>query len=500
MTLDMADPLALLDRIGELEQEVESLKARERFFREIFNTLAEELILLDSEYRVVDANQSFMDITGLSREQVIGCKCYEIFAIAGRMCRPETESCPLHIVKRTGKKVEMRTTLTAYGTQREVLKIAYPVFKSQGQVLFVLEVNRDLTESRSLARHLKHTEQRFQMLLNSVSDAIVSTGEDQKILIFNSAAERMFQYSSHEVLGKDLMTLIPPQDGEQYQDFLEFFKTRAPKILDKAIRLKAKKRNNLEFPVELGLSCFDSGSGLIFTAIIRDISQQLETEKRLLISERLAAMGKTVAHVVHELKTPLMIIGGLSQQLLRSHTDPAAIKKLEIVCEEVARLERLVKDLGDVTKEQRLVKRWSNVNDLIMDVVRMMTNLPSQVTYEFICDLWEGDLELECDPDKLKQVFINLVANAMESMEKGGKIWIESRKKEGFVEITIRDQGVGIKDEELPHIFEPFFTTRKKGTGLGLSISYKIVEAHHGRITADSIPGKGTTIQIQLPL
>ncbi|MBN2437292.1 MAG: PAS domain-containing sensor histidine kinase, partial [Deltaproteobacteria bacterium] len=104
-----------------------------------------------------------------------------------------------------------------------------------------------------------------------------------------------------------------------------------------------------------------------------------------------------------------------------------------------------------------------------------------------------------CDPDKLKQVFINVISNGCEAMAEGGAITLSSRLLPDGVEIRISDEGVGIPEEDLQHIFEPFFTTRERGSGLGLSISYKIVRAHDGDISAISRPGKGTTFIIRLP-
>jgi len=107
--------------------------------------------------------------------------------------------------------------------------------------------------------------------------------------------------------------------------------------------------------------------------------------------------------------------------------------------------------------------------------------------------------ELNCDPDKLKQVFMNIIANGIEAMEDGGTITINTQEWHNGVEIRITDEGIGISNEDLLRIFEPFYTTRERGSGLGLSISYKIVAAHKGDIWAVSTPGEGTAFIIRLP-
>jgi len=119
--------------------------------------------------------------------------------------------------------------------------------------------------------------------------------------------------------------------------------------------------------------------------------------------------------------------------------------------------------------------------------------------YNFADHLSDLVREIDCDPDKLKQVFINVISNGLEAMQDGGTISIATEKTDDGVEIRISDEGIGITDKELKQIFEPFYTTRKTGSGLGLSISYKLIEAHNGDISTISNPGKGTNFISQLP-
>ena len=206
-----------------------------------------------------------------------------------------------------------------------------------------------------------------------------------------------------------------------------------------------------------------------------------------------------MAHVAHEIKNPLMIIGGFSHQIRNFLSNEKAIQKLDMITDEVSRLEKLVANIGDFTKGYKLVKRPADINSVILDILKIMGEIYPSEKYRFNVDLSSSLMEINCDPDKLKQVFMNIIANGIEAMESGGEINIVARSRSEGIEIRIRDQGSGINEEDLLHIFEPFYTTRARGSGLGLSISYKIVEAHQGDISADSIPGEGTTFIIKLP-
>ena len=194
-----------------------------------------------------------------------------------------------------------------------------------------------------------------------------------------------------------------------------------------------------------------------------------------------------------------MIIGGFSQQIRESLADHKAVQKLDMILDEVIRLEKLVANLGDFTKEYKLVLRPADINSVILDVIKIMEEIYSSENNEIVAGLSSKLTEINCDPDKLKQVFMNIIANGIEAMEGGGKISIISQQRPDGVEIRITDEGIGIREENLLRIFEPFYTTRERGSGLGLSISYKIVAAHKGDIWAISKPGEGTTFVIRLP-
>jgi len=166
----------------------------------------------------------------------------------------------------------------------------------------------------------------------------------------------------------------------------------------------------------------------------------------------------------------------------------------------VGRLERLVTCIGDFTRVQSLVSRTSDINSVIQDVLKIMEGMCSSDKHRFDVSLAPNLGEIHCDPDKLKQVFINIITNGIQAMEAGGTIHIATEKLAESIEIRISDEGTGIHEKDLLHIFEPFFTTRARGLGLGLAISYKLIQAHGGEMWADSAPGKGTTFFIRLPI
>jgi two-component system, NtrC family, sensor histidine kinase HydH len=226
----------------------------------------------------------------------------------------------------------------------------------------------------------------------------------------------------------------------------------------------------------------------------------LESQERLLHSERFAAVGEAAAYVSHEIKNPLMVIGGLANQVERRlPEDPSAQEKLRIIQKEVKRLESFLGELRDFLRPAPPTQKDMNVNEVIRDVKALMGDALGEkgVVLE---EQLAPDLPLVVvDPNQIKQVLVNLVKNAVEATEGQGKILLSSGSRDGQVWFAVKDSGKGMPEEVLEKIFHPFFTTKDKGTGLGLAVINKIITDHHGTISVDSSAGTGSTFTVKLP-
>jgi two-component system sensor kinase FixL len=486
--------------LDEKDAEIERLKIRNLFWATLFDGIGEEIMVLDRDFNIIDVNRAFLKKHGLDKSEALGKKCYLIKEDSGEPCKIEERFCPLIRCRKTRERVELTHI---HGDVSEEIKehilIMYPLKTEGVSEEFFLEIARDITEYRVLIRKLQASEKRFRAILDTATDAVLSIDENHRIVLFNNAAERIFGYSREEVLGKDLGIIIPPRYGHHQKYVQNFLENRESDIIGRTTSLTAFRKNGEEFPIDLSLSFLEMKGKVTFTAIIRDKTEHQQMESKLLQSERLAAVGQAVAHVAHEIRNPLMIIGGFSNQIRSTLANEKDIQKIDMVLQEVERLERLVTDLGDFTKEYRLVKRPSDINSVLKDVLKIMYEIYPPDRYRFVERLSPGTNEINCDPDKLKQVFINIISNGCEAMADGGTITVSTEKNDSGLEIRITDEGVGIPEKDLNHIFEPFYTTRERGSGLGLSISYKIIEAHDGEISAESSPGRGASFIIRLP-
>jgi signal transduction histidine kinase len=226
----------------------------------------------------------------------------------------------------------------------------------------------------------------------------------------------------------------------------------------------------------------------------------VESHDRLVHSERFAAVGEAASYVSHEIKNPLMVIGGLAQQVARRLADdPDAREKLHIIQTEVRRLENFLGDLRDFLRPTPPVKEKIDLNQVIKEVETLMGDAALEKGINLSDRLAPRLPPVEADPNRMKQILLNLIKNALEAMDSGGQITVSTGSTADQVWFAIQDTGPGMSTEVLDKIFNPFFTTKEKGTGLGLAVIHKIVTDHHGAITVESAPGKGSKFVVTLP-
>ncbi len=231
------------------------------------------------------------------------------------------------------------------------------------------------------------------------------------------------------------------------------------------------------------------------------INQLTETQQRLISSERLAAIGSMSSYVAHEIRNPLVTIGGFAKTLSRfTFTDSKIKTNIDIIIEEVKRLEKILNNITDFGKPSTPEKVDTQIYEIMENTCILMENYFQEKNIK-VHKEFEADVPDVCvDPTQIKQVFLNILMNAVEAMPDGGDLGIRIRRGMESIEIAIVDNGKSIPKEVLQNIFDPFFTTKPNGTGVGLSISLKIIEDHGGNIDVKSILGMGTTMLLTLPV
>ena len=225
-------------------------------------------------------------------------------------------------------------------------------------------------------------------------------------------------------------------------------------------------------------------------------------EEELIRVNRLSSLGELAASIAHEIKNPLISIQGFAKRIEKT-CDMEKIKRYaRLIDKESGRLSDVLKKLLAYSRMDGPKKEKIDVNEIVKDTVLFMEHhLTRFKNIQLIVDMANGLPYVEVDKVHIQQALVNIIMNAAQAMPNGGTIQIKTKMENGMVSVSVTDEGVGIKKEDLNRIFEPFFTTKKvsEGTGLGLSLCKKLVEANNGRIEVESTVGKGSTFRILLP-
>jgi two-component system sensor kinase FixL len=338
--------------------------------------------------------------------------------------------------------------------------------------------------------------------VENTNEAFVTIDSRHQVVFFNKAAERIFGFDREEVIGRDLNMIMAPTCSKNHREAVKhYLETKIPRRIGHETEILATRKNGNTFPANISFSVSEAGGKIYFTGIVRDLTETKELQNRIIQSERLAALGQVVAEISHEIKNPLMMIGGFARQLAREITDEKSVSKLNIVVTEVARLENLLSELRDLYSPRPLDRAEMDINEVLREIYELVREDCERRNIQVKLRTDVSEVVVSGDREKLKQVFLNFLKNAVEAIERDGLIVLSSTVKGKEVEINISDNGCGIPQEQRERIFTPFFTTKKQGTGLGLSISKSILESHPGcSLGFESEKGRGTTFKVNMPV
>jgi two-component system NtrC family sensor kinase len=247
----------------------------------------------------------------------------------------------------------------------------------------------------------------------------------------------------------------------------------------------------------------DDGGLELVLAVITDLTEKRRLDQQLVQSGKLAAIGELAAGVAHEINNPLFAILGLTEFLVKeSEPGSKAHQRLELIQQTGLEIKEIVRALLDFARENSEERHVVPLEDVIRSTVDLVRRTNAHKGVELVDSYDDSGGCVYASPNQLKQIFLNLIANARQAMPVGGTVHVDVRQDGSHVLASVRDDGPGIEPHVLERIFEPFFTTKRVsgGTGLGLSVSLGIAEAHGGSLTATSVPGQGATFTLCLPL
>lgn len=410
--------------------------------------------------------------------------------------------------------------------------IIYPVEYTNIYILYMILVNigsfylvgfitgYSAEQARKSSQELKEKKQDLlklealnELIIKSINSGLITIAPDFTVLLMNPEAKKLFNLPEEDTTGMNIFNvlpflmdyLIPDREGQLK---IKVMGKEMP-FIDIPIDGEGKSDKVIRFSITpLTLPKMERSGHIL---LIQDITEQRKIEEEMKRMEGLAIMGRFAAGIAHEIRNPLASISG-SIQMLKEEIELDAVKEklIDIVLREINRLNHMVEDFLHYAKPKKPEIRRFDINRTISESVELFKRIGNWSDKIKVLKNLPESLEIESDPELLKQVLWNLFINAGEAMPEGGVISINcgilneesafyGSNKNGSVRITIKDTGKGFDNKVLSNLFTPFFTTKENGTGLGLATVKRIVEGLKGEVIGRNHPEGGAEITIILP-
>ncbi|WML40150.1 PAS domain S-box protein [Neobacillus sp. OS1-2] len=375
-----------------------------------------------------------------------------------------------------------------------------PFLNKKGKPVQYIAIRSDISKRKKAEENLRETikenvDIKFALDQSSI---VAFTDARGKITSVNEKFCEISKYSREEIIGMDHRIL---NSGYHPKDFFKnLWKTIGEGNVWKG-EIRNKAKDGTYYWVDTTIVPFlnDQAKPYQYLAIRNDITERKKTEEVLHRQDKLAAVGQLAAGVAHEIRNPLTSMKGYTEFLQLDEKDPERMEFLNIILDEIDRVNTIVEDFMVLAKPKAVELEEKNVVPVIRNVVSLLEfeARKKNVRLSFNCN--HEIIQIECDENRLKQVFLNFIKNGIEAMPNGGDLLVKTAIQDNNVQISIQDSGVGIPKDKLQKLGEPFYTTKRNGNGLGLMVSFKIIESHNGKVFVESEPNKGTTFNILLP-
>ncbi|WP_338779105.1 PAS domain S-box protein [Metabacillus sp. FJAT-52054] len=469
---------------------------RSEIFREVFEQSHVPQILTSLDFATTFENQAFFDFLGYTREEWATKTLKDISPqedyerdlhmmrelIAGKRSNYQIEKCYIH---KSGKQLHGTLNVSLLSDQDD-----------NKQFLYVQVI--DSTEKYLISDSLIKSEKKYRLLAEHSSDLIMIHDVNGRYQYISPSFKTLLGYEPCELIGCDPYDFIHPEDIQTVKNHHLQIVTNKQAMPVVSYRVRRSDDSYIWVDTEIK-AVLDENTGELteLISISRDVQQRIETYELLRKSERLAIVGQMAAAVAHEIRNPLTPIKGFITLLSKTKEyNPAFI---EVILTEIKRIETIITEFLSMAKPNNRKMDTIHMDQLVEQVVNLMQTEASMENKQLTLKLKTVPL-IVGDENSLKQVLLNVIRNALESLEEQGTVSVLVLIEEKFICIRVQDNGCGISQERLAKIGEPFYSTKEKGTGLGLMTSLNIIENHHGKLDIQSEEGEGTTVKIYLPL
>ncbi|WP_338753740.1 PAS domain S-box protein [Bacillus sp. FJAT-52991] len=471
------------------------------WYNSFYDYSGEAAHMFDLEGRVIAVNTAFEKLFGWTAEEMVG----EILQIIPPDRQYEFDQAKEQVLN--GSRIVNFQTfrMKKDGTVFPVSVTYSKICDDEGKIVALSAIVKDLTELVNTQKILEQQSEFMieqEKLLHNISDninEIVGLYDIQmgKYLYISPSYERVWGSDLQE-LYKDSNAIFDTIYAEDIHKARVFFQTPCDSAKELEYRIVTNSGEVKWMRTKMTPVKDNDGTVIRHLSISQDISTLKETEQLIKKSDKLGVVGQLAAGIAHEIRNPLTAVKGFLQ-LLNQETKT---KYADIILTELERIEFIMNEFLMLAKPHEEMKmEEKSVTDVLKEVITFMSPEAILNQVEIITEFTDKPLMVICEEKQLKQVFINLIKNAIEAISSGGQIVVRTMiKSNGFICIEVEDNGVGISKERVERLGEPFYSSKEKGTGLGLMVSFKIIENHNGTVEISSEEGHGTTVKILLPI
>lgn len=507
------------DRMATARKEAdEKLRASESFRAAVFDGLGEGVVVVDRDYRILSANQSYCDQVKMSCEEIIGKHCHAVSHHIDQPCFESAGGCDCTVQRcfETGEhNRSMHTHYDKSGNPVFIETNAYPLKNPSGEMIAAIETLIDVTALITLQKQLVTLKDQYQKLYDDAPDMMHSIDREGKILICNQTEMKTLGFKAEEIIGSALMDFIVPEEMGTCSMKMETLKIAG--FYEGEITLRAKDGRRIPVFIRSRAIYDHEGKFLMSDAVLRDITEKKNLEAQLLQAQKMEAVGLLAGGVAHDFNNVLTVIVGYGTLLLsKTEADGMAHGYVEQMLSAAERATNLTQNLLAFSRKQIINPKPVLLSQIVRHLEKILARVISE-DIELRVFLTEKEASIMADAGQIDQVLMNLFTNARDAMPNGGLLVIETELVEfddeyvrrhvfahpgKYMLLSVTDTGKGMDSMTKDKIFEPFYTTKEvgKGTGLGLSMVYGIIKQHSGHINVYSEPGKGTTFKIYLPI
>ena len=467
------------------------LEKQKEYFQRLFEYSNDAVFIYDFDGNIIDVNNKACEMLGYAKRELCSIPFWDLQSNSelGRSksaikTNVKTGSIRFESIfeRKNGSTLNVEISSSIVDLKKSIMQ----------------SIVSNITERKEIERTLRESEEKFRTFMETASDLMYITGPDSNFTYVNQAMIRTMGYAREELIGMPFSEIL---DRDTVDESMQKRKDLIESGEDIHELVWEKKNRQKVYGEMKAVAIFnDKGEFQGIRGIFRDITERKKIEE----AQRLSQMGRLAADMAHEVNNQIMVVSTRAQ-IAKMRTekmekpDPEINKDLDIVMKQCNQIKDIVKRLLMFSKPSRGDFKPADINDAVDFVVQLVQQQFSKNNVNIETDYTMDLPKVEIDDKQMQEVFLNLIRNAYEAMEKGGEINVSTQQEDGMVKIEIQDTGGGISDEDIKKIFDPFFTTKEHGTGLGLSVCYGIVKAHDGDLKFSSVKGKGTTATIQLP-